>query len=134
MPCRHLFETTARRLLADNPRVEFVYGVTVTGLLFDGDGTQAAEAEAEAAAAAADRAAASGSAAGSQQYNTVTGMRRCFRAGVAGSTDELIMGDAFFMRTWRAASCGQRLISVAASMLIVCMCGCVYQGSVMCTH
>jgi hypothetical protein len=50
-----LFETTARKLLSENPRVEFLYGTTVTGLLFDGEhggGDGAAAAAATAAAAA----------------------------------------------------------------------------------
>lgn len=32
---RHVFETTARQLLADNPRVRFVYGASVSGLVFE---------------------------------------------------------------------------------------------------
>jgi hypothetical protein len=31
---RHLFETTASKLVADNPRVRFQFGASVTGLLF----------------------------------------------------------------------------------------------------
>lgn len=34
---RHLLETTTRKLLADNPRVEFMYGASVTGLVFEGE-------------------------------------------------------------------------------------------------
>jgi len=45
---RHLFETTARRLVSDNPRVTFMYAAAVTGLLFEEQGRDAA------AAAAAD--------------------------------------------------------------------------------
>ncbi len=45
---RHLFETTARKLLAENPRVQFRYGAPVTGLLFGADSCNAG------AAAAAD--------------------------------------------------------------------------------
>lgn len=30
---RHVFETTARQLVAENPKVQFVYGQGVTGLL-----------------------------------------------------------------------------------------------------
>lgn len=35
---RHMFETTARKLLGKNPRVQFVYGLDVTGLLFEDGG------------------------------------------------------------------------------------------------
>jgi hypothetical protein len=35
---RHMFETTARKLLGGNPRVQFVYGLGVTGLLFEDGG------------------------------------------------------------------------------------------------
>jgi hypothetical protein len=31
---RHMFETTAYKLVTSNPRVQFRYGATVTGLLF----------------------------------------------------------------------------------------------------
>jgi len=44
---RHLFETTARKVVSDNPRVTFMYAAAVTGLLFE-------EQECDAAAAAAD--------------------------------------------------------------------------------
>jgi hypothetical protein len=41
---RHMFETTARQLLRENPRVQFVYGLDVTGLLFeDGGGAEAGQ-------------------------------------------------------------------------------------------
>jgi hypothetical protein len=48
---RHLFETTARKLVADNPRVQFRHGASVTGLLF---GEASCVQGAAAAAAAAD--------------------------------------------------------------------------------
>jgi len=32
---RHLFESTARKLVSDNPQVTFMYAATVTGLLFE---------------------------------------------------------------------------------------------------
>jgi hypothetical protein len=59
---RHLFETTARQLLCEEPGVEFVYGVSVTGLEFAGTAAAAAAAAAgrqvhaagKGAAAAAD--------------------------------------------------------------------------------
>lgn len=44
---RHLFESTARSLVSDNPRVTFMYAAAVTGLLFG-------EQECGAAAAAGD--------------------------------------------------------------------------------
>lgn len=47
---RHLFETTARNLLSDNPRVEFLYGTSVAGLLFEDDDSCAPGAAAAAAA------------------------------------------------------------------------------------
>jgi hypothetical protein len=55
---RHLFESTARKLVADNPRVQFMYGASVTGLVFGEEG-------ADKAAAADDDAA----------HKTVTGGR-----------------------------------------------------------
>jgi hypothetical protein len=33
---RHLFESTARKLVTDNPKVHFLYGTTVAGLVFGG--------------------------------------------------------------------------------------------------
>jgi hypothetical protein len=36
MCTRHMFETTAYKLVDENPRVQFRYGATVTGLLFGG--------------------------------------------------------------------------------------------------
>jgi hypothetical protein len=39
---RHLFETTARKELCQEPGVEFVYGVSVTGLEFSGTAAAAA--------------------------------------------------------------------------------------------
>lgn len=38
---RHLFESTARGLLSEDPRVEFKYGKVVTGLLFAGPEAEA---------------------------------------------------------------------------------------------
>lgn len=35
---RHLFESTARKLASDNPRVQFVYGASVAGLVFGEEG------------------------------------------------------------------------------------------------
>lgn len=51
---RHLFETTARKLVSENPRVEFSYGTTVTGLLFEGNdkGDNGCQGDSAAAAAA----------------------------------------------------------------------------------
>jgi hypothetical protein len=80
-PCRHLFETTARKLLADNPRAEFVYGVTATGLVFGEEGVHDA-------AAATDSPAASGG----QQYNTVTGMPAVAASGGCVCVEVCICG------------------------------------------
>jgi hypothetical protein len=41
---RHLFESTARKLVADNPRVQFLYGASVTGLVFEEEGADKAAA------------------------------------------------------------------------------------------
>lgn len=62
---RHLFETTARQLLSDNPRVQFVYGATVSGLLFEGDSCEQGATVVAAAAA--------GAGCGSKQGLAVTG-------------------------------------------------------------
>lgn len=54
-----MFETTARKLVCENPRVEFIYAATVSGLLFDGQGC--------------DHAAAAGHGKGTQLNKAVTG-------------------------------------------------------------
>lgn len=61
---RHLLETTTRKLLADNPRVEFMYGASVAGLVFEGEGVGGH------VAASADRAG------GNRQQKAVAGERK----------------------------------------------------------
>lgn len=62
---RHLFEASAHKLVADNPRVRFQYGASVTGLLFGETSC------AHGAAAAADRV---------TEHRNVTG--ECFQGNI----------------------------------------------------
>lgn len=67
MSSRHTFEKTARKLVQDNRKVEFKYGASVAGLLFEDVSVGADKKTDEKAAAAAD------SVDSTAQAKTVTG-------------------------------------------------------------
>lgn len=54
MCTRHLFETTVRQLVSDNPKISISTGASVAGLVFEGDAGGGGDGTAGAAAAADD--------------------------------------------------------------------------------